>query len=353
MNSGELLTLKALAQNSARLARSALFDRVATLLFEGEGELSPEVQRLIDQILTDLIDQVEGDVRRRVSARLATLKTAPHALTMLLASDAIEIARPILHHSPVLTDRDLIELVQAKTTEHREAIARRAKIPAEVSAALAAKKEPKVVEALLTNLGAVIPRAVFGDLVALSEAVESIRKPLVARRDMPKDLAHRMFWFVSAALRQTILERFAIDAKELDSLFADVLVEHQEQLSARPAAHRMTGEVNALLAKVKAGDVAGFTTLLAQTIGIGVQLAEKIVADVGGEALAIACKALGADRSQFTTIFLQLDYMRLGRPRPIAQVHTISKIFDLMPVERARAQVSLWNAQAGGRALAA
>jgi uncharacterized protein (DUF2336 family) len=353
VNGGELLTLKALAQNRARLARSALFDRVAMLLFEGEGELSPEVQHLIDQILTDLIDQVEADVRRRVSARIATLKTAPHALTKLLASDAIEIARPILHHSPVLTDRDLIELVQAKTAEHREAIARRAKIPAEVSAALAARKEPEVVEALLANLGAVIPRAVFGDLVALSEAVESIRKPLVARRDMPKDLAHRMFWFVSAALRQTILERFAIDANELDALFADVLVERQEQARARPAMHGTMGEVNALLAKVKARDVAGFTTMLAEAIGVDAQLAAKIVGDVGGEALAIACSALGADRSQFTTIFLRLDYMRFGRPRPIAQVHTISRIFDLMPVERARAQVSLWNAQAKGIALAA
>lgn len=353
VNGGELLSLKTLAQSRARFARSALFDRVAMLLFEGEGELSPEVQQLIDQILTDLIDQVEADVRRRVSARIATLKTAPHALTKLLAQDAIEIARPILHHSPVLTDRDLIELVQAKTTEHREAIARRANIPPEVSAALAAKKEPQVVEALLANLGAVIPRAVFGDLVALSEAVESIRKPLVARRDMPKDLAHRMFWFVSAALRQTILERFAVDAKELDALLADVLVERQEQSSARPAARRTTGAVNALLAKIKTGDVAGFAALLAEAIGVDAQLAAKIVGDVGGEALAIACKALGADRLQFTTIFLQLDYKRFGRPRPIAQVHTISKIFDMMPIERARAQVSLWNAQATGVAHAA
>jgi len=352
VNGRELLDLEALAENRAGFARSALFDRVARLLFEGEGELSPEVHTLIDQILTGLIDHVERDVRQKMSARIATLTTAPRALATLLANDEIEIARPILHHSPVLTQNDLLDVIGARTADHREAIARRVKVPADVSAALAAAKEPKVVEALLANLGAVIPRAVFGDLVALSEAVESIRKPLVARRDMPKDLAHRMFWFVSAALRQTILERFVVDAKELDTVLAEMLVE-QAETPVWAAMRRTTGEVNALVAKIQAGDVAGFTTTLAQLIGVDVAVAAKIVADKGGEALAIACKALGVDRSQFTTIFLQLDYKRFGRPRPIAHVHTVSKIYDLMTAERARAQVSLWNAQNAGAALAA
>ena len=222
VNSGELLDLKALAANRAGFARSALFDRVAGLLFEGEGELTPEVRTLIDQILTGLIHSVEAEVRQKVAQRLASLKSAPHELTQLLANDAIEIARPILYHSPVLTAEDLLGVVQSKTAAHREAIAKRPQVPAEVVAALAAQHEPKVIEALLANMGAVIPRAVFGDLVQLSRAVETIRKPLITRKDMPKDIAHQMFWFVSAALRHSILERFAVDPKELDALFGEI-----------------------------------------------------------------------------------------------------------------------------------
>src|SRR5262245_28186021 len=109
VNGGELLNLKTLAENRAGFARSALFDRVAGLLFEGEGELTPEVRTLIDQILTGLIKHVEGEVRAKVAKRLSTLKTAPHDLTKLLANDTIEIARPILHHSPVLDDIDLVD----------------------------------------------------------------------------------------------------------------------------------------------------------------------------------------------------------------------------------------------------
>ena len=257
---------------------------------------------------------------------------------------------PILHHSPVLTAQDLIGVIQTQTPAHREAIAKRPQVPADVVAALVAQHEPKVIETLLANMGAVIPRAVFGDLVALSQGVEAIRKPLVSRKDMPKDIAHQMFWFVSAALRHTILEKFAVDPKELDAVFAEVLTE-KERAAMRPRASSWTSsEISALITKARAGDIDGFTKAFAKVVGVEPAIAAKIVGDIGGEPLAIACKAVGADRSQFTTIFLQLDYKRFGKARPIAHVQNVSRIYDLVPKEKALAAVALWNAQGLARA---
>jgi len=353
VNNGELLTLKDLAANRAGFARSALFDRVASLLFEGEGELSPEVRVLIDQILTGLIHHVESDVRQKVARRIASLTSAPHELIKFLANDSIDIAEPVLNHSPVLTSADLIAVIGCKTTAHREAIARRAEVPADVCAALVVAQEPAVVEALLANVGAAIPRDVFGDLVALSKAVESIRDPLLSRQDMPKDLAHEMFWFVSAALRHTILEKFAIDPKELDAVFADVLTEAQGDA---PHLHRQeralwsAGEVAGLIAKMRTGDLRGFTAGLAQVMGVEVPVAERVVGDAGGEALAIACRAIGADWSQFTTILRQLDYARSSSARPAANVQSIAKIYDLVSKDKAVAAISLWNVQSAAHA---
>lgn len=348
VNGTELLNMKTLAANRTGFARTALFDRVAGLLFEGEGELTPDVRLLIDQILTGLIAHVETDVRKKVAQRISSLTSAPHELTKMLAVDAIEIARPILHHSPVLTDLDLIEIVKEATTDHRVAVAKRPSVPAGVSAALVATKDAQAVEALLANMGAAIPRAVFGDLVALSKAVDSIRKPLLSRKDMPKDLAHQMFWFVAAALRHTILEKFPVDAKELDAILAAVLAEKDVQAARKPATKPPPwgmGEVNALIAKAKAGDINGFALALGNLIGVAPSIAAKIVSDVGGEPLAIACKAVGADRSQFATIFLQLDYKRFGKARPISHVQNVTKVYDVVPREAAQATVSLWNAQ--------
>ena len=206
----ELLSLKSLAENRAAFARSSLFERVSGLLFEGEGELKPEVRTLIDQILVGLIGQVEQQIRQKVSERIASLAAPPPALTKLLANAEICVARPILERSPVLTESDLLAVVTGATTDHRYAVAKRACVSAALSKALAAKHETKVVEALLANAGAIIPVEVFDDLVALSKTVGSIRKPLLLRADLPKALARQMFWWVTAALRHDILERFPI-----------------------------------------------------------------------------------------------------------------------------------------------
>ena len=350
--STNLLDLKSLAENRTGFARNALFDRVAGLLLESEGELSDDVRTLIDQILTGLIHQVEADVRKKVACRIATLSSAPRELIKLLAADEIEIASPILFHSPVLSTQDLIEIINARSPAHCEAIAKRASIPAEVVSALVAIKEPRVIETLLANSGAVIPRAVFSDLVAMAEKVDAIRRPLIERRDVPKDLAHNMFWFVSASMRQTILQRFSIDPQELDAILADVLAERDMKFA--PPAHKSsswsTGEVQALVAKARAGDVPGFTKALEVVIGVDSKTAQRIVSDMGGEPLAIACKAVGADKSQFTTIFMQLDFKRFGKARPMSFLEGVSKIYDVLPQSKARAMVRVWNVQNVGMA---
>src|SRR5689334_16509464 len=96
----ELLSLQVLAENRAVFARSSLFERVSGLLFEGEGELKPEVRILIDEILVGLIGQVELQIRQKVGDRIASLTAPPPALTKLLANDDIAVARPILEKSP-------------------------------------------------------------------------------------------------------------------------------------------------------------------------------------------------------------------------------------------------------------
>ena len=348
-----MLDLKSLAENRAGFARSALFDRVAALLFESEGELTPDVRALIDQILTGLIGQVEADVRKKVASRLANLETAPYQLIKVLANDTFEIAAPILYHSPVLTTQDLIDIVRAKSPEHREAIARRSNVPEDVVAALVAAGDAPVIEALLANVGAVIPRAVFHDLVALAKATDSLRKPLVDRRDLPKDVAHQMFWFTSAAMRQVILQRFSIEPKELDQILAGIIAERRLNMLVpkKKESHWAAGEVNALIAKAKAGDLAGFTKALAIILDVEPGVADRIVADMGGEPLAIACKAIGADKSQFTTIFMQLDFKRFGKARPMSFLDGVARIYDAMPQARARAMVQVWGYQ--GAAVAA
>lgn len=351
VNSSELLNLQTLAENRATFARSSLFQRVSGMLFETEGELKPEVRTLIDEILVGLIGQVEAEVRKTVAERICTLNSAPPTLTKMLANDEIDVARSVLQHSPVLTEHDLLGTIRNMSGDHRQAIARRAYVSAAVSAELAKRHEPNVIEALLDNAGAIIPRAVFNDLVALSQKVESIRRPLIRRPDLPKDMAYQMFWWVSAALRHVIIDQFRVEPAELDGLLAQILVDKEVELNAKRKENNWRqGDISAMISKLKAGDVKGFTTALAQLAGIEPKTAAQIVSDAGGEALALTSKAIGADRSQFTSIFLQLDYKRHGRARPLSHIETISKMYDDVPTQRAKSAIAMWNAHAMAQA---
>jgi len=337
--------LASLARDRTPAGRTVLFDRVAGLLLESEEELPEGATALIDQILTGLLHEVEAEVRKKLACRIATVEAAPRDLIRALAADDIEIAAPILVQSPVLSTRDLLDVIEARSPAHREALARRAQVPEAVMVALVRLKEPQVLKSLLSNAGVSIPRNIFNDLVAIAEGMEQIRMPLVAREEMPKDLAYQMFWYVSAALRQSILKRFPIAPRELDAIMAELVAERgaKRVRSLPPQSAWTNGEVQALVAKVRSGDVEGFTKGLSAVTGVDPVTARRIVRDAGGEPLAVACKAMGADRTQFTSIVVQVDKLVSGVARPPAFLADVARTYDSVTTQAAKAMLKVWS----------
>ena len=57
---------------------------------------------------------LEQDVRERLSQSICELMKAPHLLVKQLAEDDFTVAQHIIRKSPVLTDKDLVEIAQSK-----------------------------------------------------------------------------------------------------------------------------------------------------------------------------------------------------------------------------------------------
>ena len=132
MNAG-VNQLLDLARDTSVAGRTALVGAVSDLYFDraaGHGEAE---RALMTNILRQLIHDVEMSVRRALSARLADHDSAPRELVIILASDQIEAAYPILSRSAVLEDNDLLVLIQERADEHRLAIAMRQSVSALVS----------------------------------------------------------------------------------------------------------------------------------------------------------------------------------------------------------------------------
>ncbi|WP_417514894.1 DUF2336 domain-containing protein [Minwuia sp.] len=318
-----------LAHRKSREGRAQLYEDVWNL-FENDGPTLNDAERsIMTDILRRLSHDVEMTVRRRLAERLAANDDAPPELAAMLANDQIEVAYPILMDSKALRDADLIEIIRHRTLQHQLATAMRSGISTEISDALAATGNEDVVVALLENDSATMSSALMEHLVAESQRVDRYQKPLLRRPDLPKDLAKRMYAWVSAALRNYIIENYRFDPSELDDnvVFAmnDAVRETTGEVESNDPSERLVNKLHAAgqlnigfaLKALRQGEVRLFEFALAKLAELRVELLRRLVYEPGGEAFAMACRSLDMDRQVFLTIF---DLTRAARG-PLTATH--------------------------------
>ena len=257
-------------------------------------------------------------VRRNLAERLAAAGAAPHDLVTRLANDQIEVARPVLEKSGVLRNADLLAIVRERGQEHLVAVSKRDTVDEEVSDALVARGDDAVLESLARNRGAALSRGAMEVMVTRSQRNEALHEPLVRRHNLPPDLMHEMFFWVSSALRANILATTEdMDESRIDALLAETsralergglppedpkwsgprssIREREVQDELSP-----TFVVDLLRRKKIAECIVGFASLA----DIDESTAQRVLFQAGSEALAVACKAAGFDRNAFSNMML-------------------------------------------------
>jgi len=335
----------ALARDRSHTGRAALSQTVSRLLLDEGFKRKPVERRLILEILAQVVGDIEHDVRRELSQSLAQTEDAPHDLIRVLADDAIDIAFPILANSPVLTDPDLLAIIRCHAAEHQVAVASRSHINPDVSDALVAAGNVSVVRRLLENHGAVISNPNLDRLVEESRRVEIYREPLLKRPDLPPALARRMFVWVSAALRQYILDTFSLSPVLVeDAVYAAA----GRVLAEGESAHERRGDlpfpVRVLIETLADGHVFQFVAMLRQLTGLREVLLLRILAEKSGEGLAVVLCAMGVDQAAYSVIF---SLVRRVRSEPVID-HTGSRtgaeaFFGRLIREHAHATVAKWR----------
>lgn len=344
-----------LARDKSSLGRSSLVTAIGDLMDDSGRILTLQEKALMNDILKKLIQDVARPIRKALAEKLSQSHNAPHEVVSLLANDEFDIASPVLLKSDLLSDEDLIEIVRHRTLSHRLAIAMRRSVSTLVSDALVGTNSVDVIKALLENHGAQITDATMAYLVQQSESVDEFQEPLLRRKDLPLDLSQKMYIWVSAALRQYIVENFAVDKAELDLTVAnvaddvssnddvrrgdDAAMALAEQLARR---NELTADM--LVKTLRRGEIALFEAMLAQMLGLRPQVARKLIYEDGGEGLVIGCRACSINRTDFTALFLMLQR---ARPNELAnnpyQLSRSMEMFDRLKPDTARKVVERWK----------
>jgi uncharacterized protein (DUF2336 family) len=352
----DLELLLAMARDKSAAGRKTLMTAVSDLFFNKGEVLSDRERALMSDILRQIIHDVEMSVRRELASRLVRIKDAPHDLVIALANDEIEVAHPILIGSDILHDADLVEIIQHRTMQHQLAIAMRKNLSESVTEALVETGNSDVIKTMLENPNARLSKTTMEYLVEQAKRMDTYQNPLLRRPDLEPELAKRMYWWVSAALRQHIVEHFDIDASELDAtiettvkdlMTTEVVPEISDSKPIELAEHLdKEGKITAdLMVKVlRQGEVPLFEAMFARRSGLRLRLLRRLLFEPGGEALAVACKGIEIPKSDFATIFMLTRKARSAsgvmNPRELTRVLAL---YDRVRPEAAHAMIVRWQ----------
>jgi uncharacterized protein (DUF2336 family) len=193
-----------------------------------------------------------------------------------------------------------------------------------------------VLTALAGNPTADLTDEDMRQLVAAARRVAALRSPLSRHPKLSSDLALQLYVWVGQALRQSLAERFRLDAAVLEEALADTLREahgglgqqaeglvviardgerEEMERSLVDKLHK-AGQLRPgyLVRALREGRLTLFVSALARlgTFNVG-QIRHALDSD-RPELLALACAAVGIDRSVFPTILTMVRELNAGRP---------------------------------------
>jgi uncharacterized protein (DUF2336 family) len=194
-----------LVTNRSAATRSYMAARVASLF--RDGMLSPKERAIAEDVLRAFVEDAAVRVREAVSLNLKRCPFLPHDLAVTLAEDVDSVAVPFLEFSEVLTDEDLIRIVAEYGTTKHCAVARRPTVSAAVSDALIATRNEGVVVTLVRNDGARILEPSLHKIVDAFADSEAVNEAMVHRDELPLTVASRLIAVVSDSLRRYLVAR--------------------------------------------------------------------------------------------------------------------------------------------------
>lgn len=327
-----------LAHQRAIDGKGGLAASIAKMCLDSRADLTKQELELTFEILRELIDQVELEIRRYIADYLAERTDVPQDLVDFLANDTINVAYPILVHSKQLTDGTLVDLVKQHGQSHQLAIAERDGLSEVVTDALVAAGDNEVAIQLVKNYSARISRSSMETLVDRSQTVEGLQAPLTRRRDLPEDLARRMYIWVGEALRQHIIQNFNIQDDLVNAAIASAV---DTGLSENSEGTDIHGDrlVKALHEEGK----QGFLTAFSAVTSLDMATVNKIFDMTSLNTIAIACKSIDFSKQNFGLLLQQLLGSKFQQYNSAGLFDKALEYFERLEPANAKSALEKWK----------
>ncbi|HZS82506.1 MAG TPA: DUF2336 domain-containing protein [Stellaceae bacterium] len=317
-----------LARDGDERVRRALAGKIARLVPRLDARTSERLSRALRELLDILAADEAARVRQIIAEALQARADAPHEIVGRLARDGdIAVAGPVLQHSPVLSEGELIDIVDvAPASGACEAVARRQRVGEDLADAIDRTGDILAITALLENRNAQIREATLDSLIDRAPKIVPWHRPLVSRPHLSASAARKLAVFVAANLLEILRARTDLDpaaARDIAGIMMRRLGESgglaAASASPLPTALDRASEMlaagtlhdEALLSALRQGDHAFVKAALALLASMPIASVERVLA--AQSAKGVVALAWRAGLAMRTAIRLQVALGRIAQ----------------------------------------
>lgn len=163
---------------------------VSSTCKSGGGLLANEHLSVLAELVEPLIDGSDDhSAIVEASKTFARLDFAPRSLILKFAHKEIDVAAPVLEHSIVLQDDDLVNIIEKFDSHYCRFIARRVVLTSTVTDTMIANADMVALTSTINNPGATFSDEGYKELATIGSVDETFGQALYKRADMPQGLS--------------------------------------------------------------------------------------------------------------------------------------------------------------------
>jgi uncharacterized protein (DUF2336 family) len=282
------------------------------------SDLSEDDRAAAEGALLMLLDDTSPLVRQAMAEVFARSAEAPAAIVQALSLDQASIALPILEHSPLLIDADLVDIIATGNGEMQCAIARRINLPASVCAAIAEVGSAAAALELIENAFAELAPFSWDRIVERHGHLAAIRESMLVLEDLPAATRVALVAKLSDTLAQFVVARNWLGADRAGRIAGEARDRSTINIAARSRGDdmpglvrhlRATGQLTAglILRALLSGNFELFDSALAELSGLPRARVSALLHDRGGASLQALLIRAGLPESTFAAFQMALE----------------------------------------------
>src|SRR6187455_1134203 len=274
------------------------------------SDLSEDDRTAAEGALLMLLDDASPLVRQAMAEVFCRSTDAPAAIVQALALDQPSVALPVLEHSPLLIDADLVDIVATGNSDMQCAIARRINLPPSVAAAIAEVGSPAAALELIENAYAELPTFSWDRIVERHGHLAAIRESMLVLEGLPSATRLALVAKLSDTLAQFVVARNWLSADRAGRITSEARDRSTMNIAVRSRGEdmqglvhhlRVTGQLTAglILRALLSSNLDLFDAALAELADLPLARVSALLHDRGGNSLHAVLRRAGLPEATF------------------------------------------------------